>query len=136
MNAASRSGVVLESPPGVHAPKGQYNHVATVAAGGEMLYFSGQVGIDPNGEIEAGFPAQVRRSFENLFALLDAHGLSPANLVRLNYYLTTQDQAAELRRIRQDYLPDPAPASTALIVQLIEPAWLFEMDAVAVRPSA
>lgn len=136
MNAASCSGVVLESPPDIHAPKGQYNHVATVAAGGELLYFAGQVGIDPNGALEDGFPAQVRRSFENLFALLEANGLSPANLVRLNYYLTSQEQAAELRRIRQDYLPDPAPASTALVVQLIEPAWLFEMDAVAVRPPA
>lgn len=135
MSAGKFPGVVLESPSGIHVPKGQYNHVATVAGGGELVFFAGQVGIAPHGGVEVGFEAQVRRTFENLHALLDAKGLSPANLVRLNYYLTRQDQAPDLRRIRQDYLPDPAPASTALIVQLLEADWLFEMDAVAVRPA-
>ncbi|WP_029548974.1 RidA family protein [Rhizorhabdus wittichii] len=132
----SGPGVALENPAGVHAPAGQYSHVATVAAGSELIYFAGQVGARADGELEHGFEAQVRRTFENLFALLEAKGLSPANLVRLNYYLTAVDQAGELRRIRRDYLPGPAPATTALVVQLLDPAWLFEMDAVAVRPLA
>lgn len=130
------TGVTLENPPGVHVPAGQYSHVATIAAGSEILYVAGQVGAGPDGRLAEGFEAQVRYTFDNLFALLAAEGLSSAHLVRLTYYLTDAGQAAELRRIRRDYLPDPAPATTALIVQLLDPDWLFEMDAVAVRPAA
>lgn len=136
MTVEANAGVALESPAGIHAPKGQYNHLATVAAGSEVVYFAGQIGADRDGALEKGFEAQVRRTFENLIALLTAKGLSPANLVRVNYYLTDPGQAVELRRIRRDYLPDPAPAATALVVRLLEPSWLFEMDAVAVRPLA
>jgi enamine deaminase RidA (YjgF/YER057c/UK114 family) len=39
-----------------------------------------------------------------------------------------------LRKIRDEYLPNPPPASTALIVAaLAKPEWLFELDAVAAR---
>jgi enamine deaminase RidA (YjgF/YER057c/UK114 family) len=136
MTSTSSPGVLFDNPPGVHAPAGQYSHVATVATGSELLFIAGQVGVGPDGELRQGFEAQVRAAFENLLALLAAKGLSPANLVRLNYYLTSSDQAVELRRIRRDYLPDPAPVSTALVTDLLDNGWLFEIDAVAVRPCA
>lgn len=128
--------VALTNPPAVHPPAGQYSHVAEVRAGCDLFHFAGQVGARRDGTMADGFAAQVRQAFDNLFALLAANDLTPANILRLTYYLTAPEQADELRAIRRDYLPDPAPATTALVVGLLDPTWLFELDAVAARAPA
>jgi enamine deaminase RidA (YjgF/YER057c/UK114 family) len=81
-----------------------------------------------------GFEAQVRQAFENLFEVLAANGMAASDLVQLNYYLPPEGDMGALRRIREDYLPEPPPASTALVVHaLVRPEWLFEVDGVAAR---
>jgi enamine deaminase RidA (YjgF/YER057c/UK114 family) len=81
-----------------------------------------------------GFEAQVHRAFGNLLAVLAHHDMTITHLVRVNYFLTNPDDIPAFRRARVQYLPDPPPASTTLIVpRLIDLAWLFEVDAVAAR---
>ena len=132
----SASGLYLCNPTSIHQPAGQYSHAALVSSGSETLYVAGQVGVNRTGILVDGFEPQVRQAFENLLAVLAAHDMTPANLARVNYYLISPEQVGDLRRIRVDYLPDPPPASTALIVCLMNPNWLFEIDAVAVKALA
>ncbi|MFC0549243.1 hypothetical protein [Kutzneria chonburiensis] len=48
------------NPPSVAAPSGQYSHVATVPAGHELVFVSGQLGLRPDGTLagpDGDFPA-------------------------------------------------------------------------------
>jgi 2-iminobutanoate/2-iminopropanoate deaminase len=63
------------NPREVHAPLGPYSHTAVVAAGTELVFVSGQVGMHPDGSIPAAFADQTELTFQNLRSCLAAHGL-------------------------------------------------------------
>jgi enamine deaminase RidA (YjgF/YER057c/UK114 family) len=122
------------NPSGVHPPAGRYSHGVRVGSGDELLFVAGQVGARPDGAMAEGFEEQVRQSFANLYAVLAAAGMSMTDVAQINYYLLRTEDMDRLRKIRDEYLPNPPPASTALIVAaLAKPEWLFELDAVAAR---
>ncbi|QLC23930.1 RidA family protein [Parasphingopyxis algicola] len=119
------------NPAGIAPPAGQYSHAVLVPAGREMLFISGQIGNRSDGSMASGFGAQIGQAFDNLDAVLGAHAMSTDNLVKLNYYLAPGCDVSEFRRVRTDRLPDPPPASTTVVTELMDGDWLFEIEAVA-----
>jgi len=79
--------------PGAPAPVGPYVHAIRA---GELLFCSGQVGLDPKSGELAGITAseQTGRCLENLAAVCDAAGTTLGHAVRLTVYLTEDDRAA------------------------------------------
>ena len=104
-----------------------------------MLYVSGQVGADPNGIVAESFLAQAKLTWANVGAVLRSAGMSPANIVRTGIFITpavvmTPDTRRAFNTLRTDFLGDNRPASTMICVHaLMDPAWLIEIDAVAVE---
>ncbi|MEM7569548.1 MAG: RidA family protein [Pseudomonadota bacterium] len=122
------------NPDTLHAPAGQYSHLAVVPGGMSLVFIAGQVGARLDGSLAGDIEAQIRQTFENLLKALAAEGLDANALVQLTYYLTDKAHVPILREVRQTYLPDPPPATTALIVaSLMDDTWLFELDAVAAK---
>ena len=122
------------NPAAVHPPAGQYTHAVVVPQSATTVYIAGQVGADPAGVLAPDFEAQVRQAFGNLVAVLADNEMTLADLLQVNYYLVDPGHLPILRSVRSEFLHDPPPASTALIVvALAQPSWLFEMDAVAAR---
>lgn len=96
------------------------------------LFVSGQVGVDPDGRLADGPQAQMRRTWQNLLAIVAAAGMGAGDLVRVNAYLTRAEDVALYREVRDAMLGGAAPASTLLVVQaLAHPDWLVEIEAVA-----
>ena len=66
--------------------------VGTYSAGikaGKTVFLSGQLGLDPvSGELAESFEAQCRQAFRNVFALVEAAGGKPSNIVRQTVFLT------------------------------------------------
>lgn len=124
----SRRAVPLD---GVLPDPGGYSHA--VAAGGELLFVAGQVGVDAGGTLAGpDVAAQARQAFANLAAVLGAAGASLDAVVKLTVYLTDAAHAAEVARVRAELLERPYPASTAVIVAgLLDPAWKVEIEAIA-----
>ncbi len=122
------------SPPGLAKPNG-YSH-AVDAPAGRIVYVSGQVPLDADGElVGAGdVAAQTRQVFENLTTALAAAGASWADVVKLGYYLRDVGEIAAVRSIREEYVdPERLPASTLVEVSsLFRDDVLVEVDAVAV----
>jgi 2-iminobutanoate/2-iminopropanoate deaminase len=119
-------------PRHVHAPVGQYSHGTVIESGSRVIYVAGQVGAGGDGKVLDGIEQQIHQAWRNTLAVLEAERMTAANLVHINYYLTEARHVEVLRAVRRQYLPDPPPSSTAIIVrELINPAWLYEMDAVA-----
>jgi enamine deaminase RidA (YjgF/YER057c/UK114 family) len=121
------------NPPDIASPISHYSQGVEASAGLRWLYISGQVGVRPDGTLEQGFTAQAEQAWDNVLAVLAAAGMGPADIVKVNVYLTRGSDVAESRRIRGAKLAGAAPASTLAVVALANPAWLFEVDAVAAR---
>ena len=109
-----------------------------VRLGGDVA-LAGQVALDKSGNLvgKDDFAAQVKQTFENLKAAVEAAGGDFNNVIKLNYYCVGSVDSSQLplvREIRDKYVntADP-PTSTFVFVQrLVRPEWLIEVDAVAV----
>ena len=124
------------NPQGVHTPAGPYSHTAAVAPGTELIFISGQVGVRPDGSIPAAFADQAEATFENVGACLAAHGLGVDAVVKLGVFVLPGQDFRLLRAIREKHFGAHRPTSTTVYVpQLASPAFLLEVEAVAVKVS-
>ncbi len=125
--------VTFSNPPGVHATGGRYSHAALVESPARRLVMSGQIGMAPDGTIAAGGEAQIAQALANLGAILEAHGMTPANVVKVTVFLTDPALIPPWRAQRGTLFGDHVPASTLLIVAgLADPRFLVEVEAEAV----
>jgi len=127
------------NPDTVAAPVGTYSQAVRVETGDAVwIHVSGQIAIDLEGNLigPGDLRAQTRQVFENLRAILAAHGATFADVVKIGTYLTTLDDLAGMREVRSEYLTSEPPASTAVqVVALVVPDALIESDLVAVVPA-
>ena len=127
----------LLNPDTVHAPIGAYTHTAKVPAGTELVFISGQVGMRQGGSIPTTLNEQAEVVFDNLRACLAAHGTDMNAVVKLTSYLVAGQDVHAMREIRQRHFGTHRPTSTAVFVPaLVSPAFLLEVEAVAVKPPA
>lgn len=124
------------NPETVAAPMGTYSQAVRVETGDAVwISISGQIAIDREGNlVGAGdMRAQTRQVFENLNAILEAHGATFADVVKIGTYLTTLDDLAGMREVRGEYLTADPPASTSVqVVALVVPDAMIEVDLLAV----
>lgn len=127
------------NPDTVAAPVGTYSQAVRVETGDAVwIHVSGQIAIDLEGNLvgSGDLRAQTRQVFENLRAILEAHGATFADVVKIGTYLTTLDDLAGMREVRSEYLTSEPPASTAVqVVALVVPDAMIEVDLVAVVPA-
>ena len=106
--------------------------------GSKMLYLSGQVAIDPAGQIVGvgDLHAQTQQVFENLKAGLAAAGATFEHVVKLQLFLLDITQIQIVRDVRDRYVNTQSPpASTAVEVRrLFRDELLIEIDAIAALP--
>jgi enamine deaminase RidA (YjgF/YER057c/UK114 family) len=125
------------NPSNVHAPVGSYSHTVTVPPGTELLFISGQIGMRPDGSLPASFAEQAEVVFANIHSCLATHGLGMEAVVKLTSFLVPGQDVQVMREIRQRHFGEHRPTSTAVFVpQLVNPAFLLEVEAVAVKAAA
>jgi enamine deaminase RidA (YjgF/YER057c/UK114 family) len=126
--------IVFSNPDGVHAPAGPYSHTAVVPPGAALVFVSGQVGLRADGSVPAAFEAQAEATFENLRACLASHGLGVEAVVKLSVFVVSGNDMQTLRAVRERAFGTHRPTSTTVFVpQLVSPAFLIEVEAVAVK---
>ncbi len=119
-------------PGTIRAPFARYSHAIEVPAGTRLVFCSGQLGIDPDETIPATVEGQTTRCFENIGAILGEAGLSMADVVRINAYVTGREHMQGYMTVRDRYTSDPPPASTLMIVNgFTRPEFLVEVEVVA-----
>jgi enamine deaminase RidA (YjgF/YER057c/UK114 family) len=124
--------VTFTNPSTVHKP-GRYSHAALVAGETRRLVISGQVGTAPDGTILESAEAQIGQALANLGAILAAHDMAPANVVKVTVFITDRALLDSLRTQRAAFFGEHIPASTLLIVAgLADPRFLVEIEAEAV----
>ena len=122
------------TPPEIAPPAANYSHATLVPSGARWLYLSGQVGIAPDGTIPDDVAEQTEICFRNIQAILTEADMSPADLVRLNTYLTDAGDRDRYMAVRDRHVGTPPPGSTLLVVAaLANPRYRIEIEAVAAK---
>jgi 2-iminobutanoate/2-iminopropanoate deaminase len=121
------------STSGAPAAIGPYSQGIAVDG---LVFCSGQVGLDPaTGElVDGGVEAQVDRALRNLSAVLDAAGLTMADVVKTTLFLADIGDFAAVNAVYARHMPDPPPARSTFAVGALPKGALVEVDAIARRP--
>jgi 2-iminobutanoate/2-iminopropanoate deaminase len=124
----SRQAVTSSGAP---AAIGPYSQAIAVD---ETVYCSGQIGLDPlSGELADGLEAQAERALRNLSAVLDAAGVTMADVVKTTIFLTDMGNFAAVNTIYATFVPDPPPARSTVAVAALPKGALVEVEAIARR---
>jgi enamine deaminase RidA (YjgF/YER057c/UK114 family) len=120
------------NPPTVAPPFSRYSHGVEVPAGARWLHISGQIGVKPDGTLADGAEAQMEQAWRNIFAILEAAGMTRHDLVKTTVFLTVHADTALARGVRDRMLAGATPASTLIFVAgLARPDFLIEIEAIA-----
>jgi 2-iminobutanoate/2-iminopropanoate deaminase len=122
------------TPQSLHPPFARYVHGVEIPAGARLIFCSGQLGVEKSGAVPPDIESQARLCFEAISAILAEGGMGLADLVRLNAYVTGREHMAGYMKVRDEFVRDPPPASTLMIVQgFTRPEFKVEVEAVAAR---
>lgn len=100
---------------------------------GNLLFISGQVGIDPEtgSLVEGGVEAQARQVFKNLAAVLAAAGINFRRLLKTTVFLKDMGHFKTVNEIYAAEVPPPYPARAAVAVKELPLGAEVEIEAIA-----
>ncbi len=121
--------VMLDDQP---APVSHYCHVVRA---GNLIWVSGTVGMDADGNIPDDVVDQFDLALHNLDRCLKAVGAGPEHVVKVTVFLIDIDDRELINPARRRYFGEHRPASTLVEVsELVLPELDVEIEAQAVLP--
>jgi 2-iminobutanoate/2-iminopropanoate deaminase len=98
---------------------------------GDFLYVSGQVATDDSGNIVIGdFDAEVNGAIDNVFKVVEAAGGTPAQIVKVQAFLTNGASFARFNELYAQRFSTP-PARTTVVTGFGNPDVRVELEAIA-----
>ena len=97
-----------------------YGHYSQVVKAGDLLFVSGQGGIDQaTGELAGpGFEAQARQAFTNLATVLKVAGSAMEQVVKTTVFLADINEYAAMNTLYAEFFPNLPPARSTPVVAL------------------
>lgn len=132
-------GPRMLQPASIRAPFARYAHGVEVPEGYRLVVTSGQLGIAADGTIPADARAQADLCFAACGAILAEAGMGPADVIRINAFVTDRAHMAAYMAARDAWLAtrpeDDLPASTLVIVSgFTRPDFAVEVEVTAAAP--
>jgi 2-iminobutanoate/2-iminopropanoate deaminase len=111
---------------------GPYSHAIE---GGEFIFLSGQTPLDSQtGKlVEGDIAVQTNQCFKNLFNVLEAAGLTPENVVKVNVFLTDMNTFTAMNEVYSKQFSEPYPARTTIGVSSLPLGAQVEIEMIARR---
>ena len=100
---------------------------------GNVIHLSGMLGIDPStGKlIEGGVEAQARQSMQNICAVLEELGLSPASVLKTTVFLSDLNDFGRVNAIYADFFGPDFPSRSCVEVARLPMDALVEIEVIA-----
>jgi 2-iminobutanoate/2-iminopropanoate deaminase len=95
------------------------------------LYISGQAGEDASGKVPDEFEAEVKQSLDNIDVVLKAAGMSSADVVSVQVYLTDGALFQRMNSVYTAHFKDPRPTRTTVVVAKLVGPGRIEITATA-----
>lgn len=123
------------TPAALRPPFARYAHGVEVPAGARLVFVSGQLGVGPDDEAPEGAEAQARLCFANIAAILADAGMTLADVVRFNAYVSGREHLAGYMAARDSAVGQSPPAASTLMIVggFARPEFVVEVEAVAAR---
>lgn len=103
-----------------------------IDAHSRLLFVSGQVPTDTDGNAPAPFSAQCRLAWRNVEAQLAAAGMQLRHLVKVTVFLARAEDRRREREVRRALLSGAANPSVSVVVTgIYDEAWRIEIEAIA-----
>jgi 2-iminobutanoate/2-iminopropanoate deaminase len=102
---------------------------------GPFVFCSGQTPIDPaTGELVEGcVGCQTTQVLKNITAVLEADGLTLANVVKTTVFLTDMADFAKMNEVYAKFFAEPFPARSTVAVAALPKAASVEIEVIAAR---
>jgi len=116
-------------------PSGHFSQATMIEARGRLVFISGMLAKRADGTITGvgDIEAQTRQACENLKAAVEAAGGTMADICRVDVYVRNMEHFDSIHKVRREYFPAPAPASTMVeVCKMTSPEALIEINAIAV----
>lgn len=100
-----------------------------------FVFASGQIPLNPvTGVIvEGGIKEQTRQALTNAAAVMEAAGLSLADVVKTTVYLADMDDFAAMNEVYASFFSQPYPARSAVAVKTLPKGALVEVECIAAK---
>ena len=99
---------------------------------GEMLFTSGQLGIDPvTNALPEGVEAQTRQSLQNIRAILEAAALDITDVIKTVVFIRNMADFSAVNEIYASFFGDHKPARSSVEVSQLPKGGLIEIEVVA-----
>ncbi len=102
---------------------------------GNMVFVSGQVAADANGNLvgKGDARAQSEQCFKNVEAALGAAGASLGDVTKITAFIVNAEDYPSYAETRLALFPENGPASSSVFIKgLVSPDYLVEIEAIAV----
>ena len=105
----------------------------TATLSGSLAFLSGMLGIDPStGKlIEGGVEAQACQSMQNICAVLEELGLSPASVLKTTVFLSDLNDFGRVNAIYADFFGPDFPSRSCVEVARLPMDALVEIEVIA-----
>jgi enamine deaminase RidA (YjgF/YER057c/UK114 family) len=124
------------SPASIRPPFARYSHGVEIPAGNRLVVCSGQLGIAPDESVPEDAGAQAELCFKNIAAILAEAGMTLADIVRINAFVTDRAHLRPYMEVRNRLVGDPPPASTLMIVSgFARLEFKVEVEVIAAGPA-
>ena len=116
---------------GIYATTGDYAHALELREPRRVLFVSGTMGLDANGEPPATLAEQLELVWTNVRTILGAAGMTTGDIVRVTSYLRDASFAEPNAAARMAALGGRRVPTTAIVVETLLPGWLIELEVIA-----
>ncbi|GAB7010360.1 Rid family detoxifying hydrolase [Halorubrum trueperi] len=109
---------------------GAYSQATT---NGDLVFTAGQIPLTADGDLldDAPIAEQTERALDNLVAVLDEAGASPADVLKTTVFLADIDDFDEMNETYADYFDESPPARSAIQAGALPKGVGIEIEAVA-----
>lgn len=101
---------------------------------GDLIFVSGQIPTDANGDLPEGIEAQARQSILNVKAVLEAGGSDLRHVVKTTVFLRDMDDFAAVNAVYAQFFDgDVKPARSCVQAAKLPKDMPLEIEAIAVK---
>jgi len=118
----------VDAPPAGASPHSQ----AIIA--NNFVFTQGSIYLTPEGKLlEGTVEEQIHQIMKNLQAILEAAGVSFADVVKTTIYVTDMSLYSEVNKVYGSYFSDPYPAREAICVKELPLGAKVEISMIAAK---
>ncbi|MFC9709060.1 Rid family detoxifying hydrolase [Paenibacillus sp. NPDC056933] len=100
---------------------------------GNVLYTSGMLPIDAEGQLQEGIIAQTQQILTNLQNVLSEAGFSLEDVVKTSVFMTNLDHFGQMNDVYSHYFGNHHPARTTVQVAKLPRSAEIEIELVAIK---